>query len=239
MNEDTAWEGVFWDIGGVILSLESVQRGHAAFVEELCDRYPCAGDPESAIDRWRRAVGDYFADRDEMAFRPAREAYDRANDVILEIEIDQSEWRPLFHDVVDRYIETNEESIETIETLADTDLHVGVISDVDTEEGRRILQTFDVYESFDSFTSSEEVGKTKPHPAMFETALDKAAVDPQRSLMIGDRYRNDMKGAKGVGLATVGYGTEDGDAVDYQVDGLSELLDIVEHSTPTTATSSR
>lgn len=239
MDEETAWEGVFWDIGGVILSLDSVQRGHAAFVEELCDRYPCAGDRETAIDRWRRAVGDYFADRDEMAFRPAREAYDRANDEILEIEIDRSEWRPLFHDVVERYIETNEESTETIQELADSDLHVGVISDVDTDEGRRILQTFGLYDSFDSFTTSEEVGKTKPHSAMFETALDKSAVTAQHSLMIGDRYRNDMEGAKAVGLSTVGYGTKDGEAVDYQIDDLSELLDIVDDSAPTTARSSQ
>ncbi|MFB6110826.1 MAG: HAD family hydrolase [Halodesulfurarchaeum sp.] len=239
MDEDTAWEAVFWDIGGVILSLESVQRGHAAFVEALCERYPCAGDPETAIDRWRRAVGDYFSERDEMTFRPAREAYDRANEEILEAEIDRSEWRPLFHDVVDRYIETNEESVETVRALAETDLHVGVISDVDTEEGRRILRTFDLYDSFDSFTTSEEVDKTKPHPAMFEAALEKAGVDPRRSLMIGDRYRNDMEGAKDVGLATVGYGTEDGDAVDYRIENLSALLDIVDESATTTPSSSR
>lgn len=227
MHDDGAWEAVFWDIGGVILSLESVQHAHAAFVSSLCDRFPCRDDADQALERWRGAVGEYFADREEMAFRPAREAYDRGIAAILETPIEREQWRPIFHGAMDRHIRPNDGAVATVQTLQEMDIHVGVISDVDHEEGRRILERFDLLSGLDSYTSSEAVGWTKPHPAMFETALETAGVAAGRSLMIGDRYRNDMEGAKERGMATVAFGAEDGPAVDYRIDELAEILDVV------------
>ncbi|MGM0398069.1 MAG: HAD family hydrolase [Halobacteriota archaeon] len=232
MNDDPDWQAVFWDVGGVILSLESVQHAHATFVEELCDRYPCRGDADDALERWRTVVGEYFAERDELAFRPARDGYDRAVAAILETNVSREEWRPLFQDVMDRLIRPNPEAVETVRTLQASDRHVGVISDVDHEEGEWILERFGLLAGFDSYTSSEAVGWTKPHPAMFETALATAGVPADRSLMIGDRYRNDMEGATNVGMATVAFGAEDGPAVDYRISRLSAVLEVVNGERP-------
>ena len=58
---------------------------------------------------------------------------------------------------------------------------------------------------------------------MFETALEKADVDPVRAVMVGDRYEHDMAGASAHGIATVAYGAEDGPAVDYRLDDLRRL----------------
>ncbi len=72
----------------------------------------------------------------------------------------------------------NPGAVETIERLAETELHVGVVSDVDTEEGMRILETFGLKGRFDSITTSEMVGRTKPDRRMFERALGAADVSP-------------------------------------------------------------
>jgi putative hydrolase of the HAD superfamily len=227
MSEAAAWDAVFWDIGGVVLSLSSVQRAHARFVDELCEQYPCEAPPAEALGQWRDVVGDYFADRAENAFRPAREGYDRAVDAIVADELDREDWRPLFHAVVADEIEPNPGAVETVRALQSRPVHVGVVSDVDHDEGRRILRTFDLFEGFDSYTTSEAVGHTKPHPAMFETALAAADVAPERAVMIGDRYRNDMEGANRAGLATIAYGAADGPAVDHRVETLPAVLDVV------------
>ncbi|MFU8869843.1 HAD family hydrolase, partial [Natronococcus sp.] len=107
-------------------------------------------------------------------------------------------------------------------------LHVGVVSDVDDEEGKWMLERFGVREAFDSITTSEEVGRTKPDPAMFETALEKAGVEPARSLMIGDRYDHDVRGADEAGLHGVAFGAEDGPAVAYRIESPPEILEIVD-----------
>ncbi|MFB6093679.1 MAG: HAD family hydrolase [Halanaeroarchaeum sp.] len=226
--DESSWDAVFWDIGGVIVSLESVRRGHEAFVEALCERYLCTVPREMAIERWRDVVSEYFTERDEMAFRPAREGYDRGVRAIVAESVPPAEWRPLFDDVMERMVVANDGAIPTLEALFERRFHVGVVSDVDHREGRRILESFELFDGFDSYTTSEAIGKTKPHPAMFETALEKADVVPERSLMIGDRYENDIRGAKDVGMKTVAYGAENGDDVDYRITHLEEILDIID-----------
>ncbi|QLK27132.1 HAD family hydrolase [Natrinema zhouii] len=222
------WEAVFWDIGGVILELDSVQGAHAEFVADLCERHAIDATVEEAINTWRTAVGDHFRERDGTEFRSARDGYHRGVTAIVGEEIPRAEWEPRFDEIVRSSIEPVPGAVETIERLAERDLHVGVISDVDDAEGRAMLERFGVREHFDSITTSEEVGRTKPDPAMFETALEKAGVDPDRSLLIGDRYDHDVKGAADAGMHGVAFGADNGPAVSYRIETPEEVLEIVD-----------
>jgi putative hydrolase of the HAD superfamily len=56
---------------------------------------------------------------------------------------------------------------------------------------------------FATVTSSEEVGVKKPNPLVFKTALAKAGVSAQSSIMIGDTFDADILGAEGVGMDTI------------------------------------
>ena len=47
---------------------------------------------------------------------------------------------------------------------------------------------------------SEEIGCNKPHPALFEYAIEVSGASKARSLMIGDAYEADILGAAGVGI---------------------------------------
>jgi putative hydrolase of the HAD superfamily len=58
-------------------------------------------------------------------------------------------------------------------------------------------------------------------------ATKKASVDAEQSVMIGDRYANDIEGADAVDMTTIAYGAEDGPAVDYHVSDLRKILDLV------------
>ncbi|ARS91711.1 haloacid dehalogenase [Natrarchaeobaculum aegyptiacum] len=230
---DTGWEAVFWDIGGVVLELESVQSAHAAFVADLVDDHDLEYSVEEAVDVWRTAVGNHFRERDGTTFRPAREAYQIGVEELVGDSVLTEEWRPTFDEHVESAIEPIPGAVETIETLAERPIHVGVCSDVDDAAGKQMLERFGVREVFDSITTSEEVGRTKPDPAMFETALEKADADPARSLMIGDRYDHDVKGAADVGMHGVAFGAEEGPAVSYRIDSPEEVLEIVEEKRPT------
>ncbi|MDL5362493.1 HAD family hydrolase [Halalkalicoccus sp. NIPERK01] len=214
-------DAIFFDIGGVLLDSASVRRAHERFIADLRDEYDLdAGNP---LETWRAEVGAHFREREGTGFRSARAGYERAIDA-LGVE---GEWESAFDRALSETIEPNPGAIEVVETLAEYDLHFGVISDVDAAEGRRILATFDILEEFDSITTSEEVGRTKPDPAMFETALEKSETTPERSLMVGDRYRHDMAGAKDAGMVTAAYGAEEGPAIDHRLTDLREVLDLV------------
>ncbi|SDR16657.1 HAD family hydrolase [Natronobacterium texcoconense] len=221
------FEAVFWDIGGVILELESVQRAHAAFVGELLEQYDLDHDREEAVDIWRTTVGDHFREREGTAFRSAREGYAKGVAKLVGERVPESEWKPTFDEYVEEAIEPVPGAVETVERLADADLHVGVVSDVDDRAGKRMLESFGIRGAFDSITTSEEVGRTKPDPEIFETALEKADVAPERAVMIGDRYDHDVRGADEVGIHGVAFGADDGPAVAYRIESPPEVLDIV------------
>ncbi|HKJ58937.1 MAG TPA: HAD family hydrolase, partial [Halobacteriales archaeon] len=99
--------------------------------------------------------------------------------------------------------------------------------DADHDELLWLLSHLGVREHFDAVTTSESVGRTKPDPAMFETALERSPAPPERTLMIGDRYGHDMEGAKRHGISTAAYGAEDGPAVDYRLEDLRDVLEIL------------
>jgi putative hydrolase of the HAD superfamily len=216
-------DAVLWDIGGVILDVESVQAAHREFVASLVNDHDSPYDLEGALERWRDVVGEYFRERDGTEFRPAREGYGRAVTDIVGEPVDDAAWRGLFHETVADRAQANQDAVAAIERLATAPLHQGICSDVDHDEGERLLCLLGVREHVDAYTSSESVGRTKPDPAMFETALEKAGVAPARAVMIGDRYDHDMAGAARAGIATVAYGAEDGPAVDYRLDDLRRL----------------
>jgi putative hydrolase of the HAD superfamily len=50
---------------------------------------------------------------------------------------------------------------------------------------------------------SSEVGKRKPHPLIFETALEQLGIAPERALFVGDRRYEDVRGSKEVGMTAV------------------------------------
>ncbi len=217
---------MFWDIGGVILDIESVRDAHEVFLRRLVETHAPDTPVEDAIQTWRTAVGRYFSEREGTEFRPARTAYDRTVAEIAGESIPAPEWRPAFEAATSETLRPNPDAVETIDRLAESELHVGVLSDVDTEEGFRILEAFGVRERFDSIITSEMVGRTKPDRRMFETALREADVTAGEAIMIGDRYEHDMAGASAVGMTTIAYGADDGPDVDYAVDDLREVLSI-------------
>ncbi|HEX3055851.1 MAG TPA: HAD-IA family hydrolase, partial [Gaiellaceae bacterium] len=47
-----------------------------------------------------------------------------------------------------------------------------------------------------------EVGWRKPHPAIFERALDALGVEPSATLFVGDTLATDVAGAAALGMRT-------------------------------------
>jgi HAD superfamily hydrolase (TIGR01509 family) len=86
----------------------------------------------------------------------------------------------------------------------------------------------------DSIVLSSEVGKRKPHPAIFERALDDLGVRPQRALFVGDRRFQDVLGAKRRGMRTVlarwfrDDVHPDGARPDFEAGAPLEVLEIVD-----------
>lgn len=78
-------------------------------------------------------------------------------------------------------------------------LRLGVVSNWD-ERLPQLLERLELRAYFETVVYSAEVGAEKPHPRIFQTALDRLAVGPEAALHVGDSRRDDLEGAQGVGL---------------------------------------
>jgi len=67
----------------------------------------------------------------------------------------------------------------------------------------RDLERMGVAERLDVAVFSSEIGKRKPHAAIFERALDAVGVEPERAVFVGDQLVADVGGARAAGMTTV------------------------------------
>lgn len=65
----------------------------------------------------------------------------------------------------------------------------------------RILDGHDIARFFEGMIISSEVGASKPHPRIFQAALQRAGATPQQCLHVGDDEKADLGGATGQGIA--------------------------------------
>ncbi len=83
---------------------------------------------------------------------------------------------------------------------------LGVISDAIFSPGRCLRQLLDgqgILQEFDSLVFSDEVGFSKPTPAVFEKAAQDFGVELNQIIHIGDREQNDVDGPHAVGAKSI------------------------------------
>ena len=88
---------------------------------------------------------------------------------------------------------------------------------------------FDI--GWDAEAVSVEVGFLKPHPAIFEFALEQLKIQPSEALMVGNSLAEDILGAQRMGIhAAWRRSAPDADGVrpDFEFDQVAELLAIPE-----------
>src|SRR5689334_14158623 len=91
-----------------------------------------------------------------------------------------------------------------LEALRELGLKLGLVSNA-FDPGwllHRDLQHMGLEERLDVSVFSSEVGMRKPHPAIFERALEALGVAPENALFVGDRLFEDVRGAAELGMTT-------------------------------------
>lgn len=66
-----------------------------------------------------------------------------------------------------------------------------------------LLHSLELVSHFDFITASARVGFEKPHPRIFQHALQQAGVAPHEAMHVGDHIDADVEGARAIGIAPV------------------------------------
>ena len=122
---------------------------------------------------------------------------------------------------------------EALRWVKERGLAVGLITNTFSrgdDEVRTDWERFGLADHIDHITSSHSAGWMKPHEQIYRRALAQANVAPEDAVMVGDRMRADVWGAKRLGLRAVWrrpVGSAPQDPVDVvpdaTIDDLTEL----------------
>ncbi len=101
-----------------------------------------------------------------------------------------------------------------------------VVSDAIVTPGtglRRILEQYDLARHFSGFAFSDEIGHSKPHRSMFDSAAEQLGIPVNQMVHIGDRDHNDVKGPHALGAKAVLFvATRDADRATTTADAICE-----------------
>jgi len=124
------------------------------------------------------------------------------------------------------------------EALAALSKHykLAIVSDAIVTPGRGLrdlLEKHHVKKYFSGFAFSDEVGRSKPHRAMFASAAEQLGVKIEQMVHIGDRDHNDIQGPHALGMQAVLFtATRDVDKDRTQADAIcqryADLAGIIE-----------
>ena len=182
-----------------------------------------AASADDVLTRW---IDLYHEATQRAPFRTLREIEsDTLRSLLRElgIEADATAYVDLFFEVTTK-VELYPEVGEVLRALPP--IRSAVLSNADHEHVAAWKFTLPV----EFVLVSEAVRAYKPHPLMFQTALERFGLHPHEVLHVGDSEVDDVDGAKAAGLRVAWVNRDDrrrrarGPAPDFEIRDLKELL---------------
>lgn len=101
---------------------------------------------------------------------------------------------------VSENFELYEDALPVLEELRRADLRLGLVSN-----GIRDLREFVAHHRLDvdAIVGSRVHGFVKPHPTIFQAALEQLGVDAADTVMVGDSLEEDVEGARALGMRAI------------------------------------
>ena len=108
-----------------------------------------------------------------------------------------------YHNVKFALLRPFADTIDTLIYLKGQGYRLAVISNGIAIKQWEKLVRLNVYSFFDEVITSEEVGKEKPNKLIYDVALRKMNGNPEKSVMVGNKFKEDALGAVNAGLSAI------------------------------------
>lgn len=108
-----------------------------------------------------------------------------------------------YHNVKFALLRLFPETMSTLIYLKSKGYHLGVISNGVTIKQWEKLIRLGLHHFFDEVVTSQEAGVEKPDERIFQLALDRMGCKAEKSVMIGNKFSDDISGAINIGMSTI------------------------------------
>jgi HAD superfamily hydrolase (TIGR01662 family) len=212
---DVPIEGVLFDYGSTLITLqrpqEQLEKAYANIREKLSRHLPATIPNPSILlrdihDRLEAEIVSYVKSGElEEIDVQLLEAKAWAD---LGVELPDWLLAEIMHEVQVAWwhgVKVGLDVVETLRILRELGLRVGLCSNAPyvPQSMEAQLQHLGLLKYLDCAVFSSAVGWRKPSPILFEHALQTLGTSAQRTVMVGDRIREDIQGAHAVGMRAI------------------------------------
>jgi putative hydrolase of the HAD superfamily len=108
-----------------------------------------------------------------------------------------------YHNVKFALLRLYPETMSTLIYLKSKGYHLGVISNGITIKQWEKLIRLGLNHFFDQVITSQEAGVEKPDERIFQLALERMGCNAEKSIMVGNKFNEDILGAVNVGMSVI------------------------------------
>ncbi|PKR80485.1 noncanonical pyrimidine nucleotidase, YjjG family [Brumimicrobium salinarum] len=159
------------------------------------------------LNNYKQVNAKYWNDYGQGKIDKIQLRNGRFTDTLKIFNIDDEQ---LGQEMNDRYLEISPyqthlfpSTKEVLSELKEQNYRLHIITNGFKEVQFIKLKNSGILHFFDDVLCSEEVGKAKPHPSVFQGALARTRAAANHSIMIGDDFKADVIGAENAGIRGV------------------------------------
>jgi putative hydrolase of the HAD superfamily len=175
---------------------------------------------------------NFVLKEDQFGYRDKTELFEEiARFTPWRTELSVMQFREYWYYHFPRHAQSMYRLHETLKELKHRNKKIGLITNGKVKTQMTKIRQLNIEDYFDSIVISEAIGTKKPQTDIFKFAVNDLSVQIKNSVYVGDHPRNDIFGAKQIGMKTIwkrSYVPWD-DSLDikpdYSVDQLHEILE--------------
>jgi len=202
-------KGIFFDLNGTLMeygNLEQANQDH----ENSIFSYLCKKGMIISREIFDEYVKDYFDIEIPKDFPSKMTNFEYKLQQLafkLEVILKKEELEELAMVSIQAWAEYHKIDINSTKILSELkqrNYKIALVSDFEHPPYiYKFLEKYELKSFFDSIIISGNIGVKKPHPKMFNMALQETQLRANEVLFIGDSMKHDIQGANGVGMVPI------------------------------------
>lgn len=203
---------IFFDLGNTLMYFDAPQQEILDQADKAMVKYIASAgyilDFTQFFNEFKSRIHEYYHERDTDLIEYTAEFVLRQTLAIFGYTDPPQEHVKLalnaLYSVTQTHWQPEEDAVNSMQELRSDGLRLGLISNASNANDVDVLiDKGNFCPFFDQILVSAAVGFRKPHPRMFELALDFFKVAPYEAVMVGDTLDADILGANRMGINSV------------------------------------
>jgi putative hydrolase of the HAD superfamily len=229
---------IFFDFGGTLVDYKSISKAEAKTIKSLVKKL-------NISNLYKRFQRDFTEKLKSKYLESSSKNYRTSKIILKEILSDlSSEYGFVFNEALydfflnewyvchQRYTRMNKHTRRILKYVRKRYQEIGIISDIDTELLKMVLNALKIDRFFSIIVTSEDVSVCKPNFQIFLAALKqlKSDYNDYQLYYVGDSYEKDVIGAMQSGMKTILLSTKNNHQypeADYRISDLITIKKIL------------